>query len=546
MDAIREIFGNVHDEPKENDNSRVELCRKSLKTFCETYLKESFKSPWSEFHLWLIEKCEEIVFNHTNEETRNVVAAPRGHAKSTLISFAFVIWCTCYRYKKFIAIISATNSVAKQFIVDIRNELEYNDNITNDFGVMKRDQLWNTAELFTRSEVFITSRGAGTQMRGMKFNGTRPDLVILDDLETPEQVASPSQNAALQTWFNSDVMPMGSPTCSYFYIGTVLSYDSLLYHMLNDAEYSSWVRKTFRAVIEFSTSPLWVDWEKIITDLERGEHAYTDSVEFYQKNKKAMLKGTKVLWEEQRPDMYRYLMERRLASEEGFASEFQNDPQTENTRVFKTEWLEENMYIDHPEIREVVIAIDPAISTKRRSDYSPIIVLARCADNYFYVIEADIEKRKPEKIIEDAKFIIGQFYKYNPKIVVETNCMQQFFATTLQRDLINANIYLEWIEVKHNSTDKKSARIESLVPHIKQGHIKFKQSQRVLLSQLRNFPKGHDDAPDCLEMALKPLLEVSVAKFSFGSIGDGEVKKNNIKTGFKGMEGLQRMYKKAM
>jgi predicted phage terminase large subunit-like protein len=319
---------------------------------------------------------------------------------------------------------------------------------------------------------------------------------------------------------------MGCPTVDFFYIGTVLSYESLLYHMLTTSEYSSWTRKRFQAVIEFSQSPLWIEWEDIITDLERGDHAYEDSVKFYQEHKKEMLEGTKVLWENQRPDMYKHLMERRIASEEGFASEYMNDPQTENTRVFKTDWLENNLYVDAPEIKEVCISIDPAVSSKRVNDYSVILVVGRAVNNYFYVLEADAQKRRPDKIIEDAKEIIGRYYKYRPKVVVETNQMQAFFASTLQRDMVNAGIYIDWIEVYHKGNDSKSARIESLVPHIKNGYIKFKEGQKILLSQLKNYPKGHDDAVDALEMALSPLLESTKNRFSFGSIGGTERKKS--------------------
>ncbi len=521
--VMKEVFGHKLRKAKSEQNMR-DICAHDFRKFCEYYLEDSFKSPWSEkFHLWLINKVEDVVLNHPDEETRNVVAAPRGHAKSTLISFAFAIWCVCYGYKKFIVIISATGPVAKQFIVDIRNELEFNERIKRDFGVMKNDAIWNNSEIYTlATRVYLTSKGGGAQMRGMKFNSTRPDLVIIDDLEEPEQVESPSQNAALQRWFNSDVMPMGAPNCSFFYIGTVLSYDALLYHLLNDGQYSSWVRKTFQAVQSFSDSPLWKEWEDIMVDLERGDHAYEDACKFYQENKEEMLKGTEVLWPNQRPDMYLHLMQRKLESEEGFASEYQNDPQTEKTRVFKTEWLENNFYVDLPEIKEVCIAIDPAVNVKRSNDYSVVIAVARCVDNYFYVLEADIQRRRPEKLLDDAREIIAQYYPYKPKIVCETNQMQQFFSNTLQRDLIQSGIYLEWIEVHHTGTDSKSSRIESLIPHLRFGHIKFKQGQHLLLSQLRNYPKGHDDGPDGLEMALRPLLAVAVTQFSFGGISTGD------------------------
>lgn len=518
--AMKQIFGGKLNREGSSRSMR-DICAHDFKKFCEYYLSDSFRSEWSSFHLWLIKKYEDIVLNHADEETRNVVASPRGHAKSTLTSFGFVLWCICYNYKKFIVIISATGPVAKQFIIDIRNELEFNERIIADFGKMKNEDIWNSNELYTRNKVFLTSKGAGAQMRGMKFNSTRPDMVILDDLETAEQVSSPSQNAALQTWFNSDVMPMGSVNCSFVFIGTVLSYDSLLYHMLHDGEYSSWVRKTFQAVIKFSDSPLWEEWADMMMDLERGDNAYSDAMRFYREHKEEMLEGTEVLWPGQRPDMYEYLMERRLSNEEGFASEFQNDPVTENTRVFKTDWLENNLYVDHPPIKHMAIAIDPAISSKRHNDFSAVIAVAQCEDNYFYVLEADLAKRRPEVLLEDARRIIAKYYTDNPKIVCETNQMQQFFSSTLQRDLVEAGIYLDWLDVFHAGGDNKATRIESLVPHIRQGHIKFKAGQRILLNQLRNYPKGHDDGPDCLEMALKPLLTSAISTFSFGSIDRG-------------------------
>ena len=516
---MREIFGGkIH--RKGTDATMKDKCATDFKLFCEYYLKDSFPSPWSPFHDWLIKKLEDVTLKYDKEESRNVIAAPRGHAKSTLCSFAYPLWCICYNYRKFIVIISATGAVAKEFLLNIRTELEFNENIRDDFGDLKDDGLWNNSEVFTKNKVFLTSKGAGTQIRGLNFNHTRPDLVIVDDLETADTVSSPSQNADLHKWFNSDLMPVGAPTCAYIVIGTVLSYSSLLYCMLTKSEYSMWNRKLFKAIIKFSDSPLWEDWKQIITDLSRGDHAYGDSVEFYNKHKEEMLEGTEVLWEDQRPNMYRYLMEKYIANAEGFASEYQNDPQTEETRIFRVEWLEGCIYNEHPPIKEVSIAIDPAVSSKRHNDYSAIIVVARCEDNYFYVLDADVAKRRPDKLIDDCREIIRRYYPYHPKVSCETNQMQAFFSSTLQADMVANGIYIDWNEVFHSVRQSKAGRIESLVPKIRQGHIKFKHSMRILIDQFKNYPKGHDDAIDALEMALKPLLDISIAKFSFGSIGE--------------------------
>jgi len=551
--VMRELFGDSLFQSPDKDKdgkpiarTKKEVCATDFKAFCEYYLKDYFPRPWSKFHLWLIDRVQNIILRHGDDETRDVVAAPRGHAKSTVISFALVIWCTCYHYRSFIVILSATTPIAKQFIIDIRQALTDNSKIKRDFGEMPDPQMWNTSELLTQNKVYITSRGAGSQLRGMKFNGTRPDLIVIDDLESVEDVSSPTQIKQMADWFNADVMPMGAPNCSFFMIGTVLSYESLLYHMLNDAKYSSWSRKTFKAVIKFSDNPLWHTWEEIMTDLKRGDHAYADATKFYKQHKEEMLKGTEVLWPDQRADMYKHLMERRLESEEGFNSEFQNDPQTESTRLFKEEWLKNDLYVDPPKITAVNIAIDPALASKRNNDYSAIIAIGRGVDNYFYVLEASIERRPAEKLIDDVKDIVAKYYAYKPKMVCETNQFQQFFSSTLQRDFVSQGIYLEWVEVYHNVNINKAMRIESLIPHIKQGYIKFKDSQRVLLSQLKNYPKAHDDGPDCLEMALKPMLQTSNSQFSFGAAGGSSSNTNFMRKGGMTDDGMEWFKKKIM
>ena len=525
---MKEIFGTKLRRTG-NGESMKDKCSTDFKLFCEYYLGNAFSSPWSKkFHFWLIDKYEDIVFNHADEETKTLICSPRSHAKSTCTSIAFNLWCALYGYKKFIVIISATAKVASQFIINLRTIIETNDRIKDDFGEQKGNSIWNSTEILLQNGAYIVSKGAGAQIRGLNFNGSRVDLTILDDMESMDEVNSDSQVQDLEHWLNADCIPMGAPGKNdVIFIGTILSYNSVLWHLLTEAKYSSWSRKRFQAVIEFSTSPLWNEWESIMTDLSRGDRAYTDARDFYDEHRKEMLDGTEVLWPEQRRDQYLWLMEQRLASMESFQSEFMNDPMTEEMAVFKQAWLDANIYEEAPDIKEVNIAIDPAVSTKRSADYSVVVVVARCADNYFYVLECDAAKRSGEQLVDDAKAIIAEYYKYKPRIFCETNQLQAFLSSTLERDLINSGIYLDWNEVFHVGTkDRKSARIESLAPHVKNGHIKFKADQRILLSQMKRYPKTKDDAIDALEMALKPMFDSSVSQFSFGSASIGST---NIK-----------------
>ena len=519
LEVDKEYQKNVNQNSDNEDNKYLKIkeeCRYDFEKFCRTFLGEQFSSTWSTFHYDLVKALEDIIFNHKDEETKNVRAAPRGHAKSTFVSFAFPLWCICYGYKQTIIVISCSADMARLFLTRIREELEFNELIIKVFGKLQGSSKWNNSEILTSTGVYCVGKGAGQQMRGLNFK-SRPDLVIIDDLESEESVATETQRATLDKWFSSAVMKMGSPNCDFFFIGTVLSYDSLLYKLLTLPTYSMWQRKIYRAVIKFSESTLWLEWEEKMTDLSDPD-PYNTAKKFYLKHKKEMLKGTKVLWESQRENMYLHLMETRLQDEEAFNSEFQNDPQTEKSRIFKEEWLEENTYEYPPNIKRVYGAVDPSCGKNRKADTSAIVILGEGEDNYIYVLEASIKVRRVEDIILDMEKIIGKYYNLLEGFVVETNQFQALFSTTVQQHFIDLGMYVNWIEIFHGANDKKERRINSMIPKIKNGYLKFNKSHVMLWRQMKNYPKDRDDGVDCLEMALRPLLQSRNNTLCFGSL----------------------------
>lgn len=519
LEVDKEYQKNVNQESDSEASKYLKIkeeCRYDFEKFCRTFLGEQFSSTWSTFHYDLVKALEDIIFNHKDEETKNVRAAPRGHAKSTFVSFAFPLWCICYGYKQTIIVISCSADMARLFLTRIREELEFNELIIKVFGKLQGSSKWNNSEILTSTGVYCVGKGAGQQMRGLNFK-SRPDLVIIDDLESEESVATETQRATLDKWFSSAVMKMGSPNCDFFFIGTVLSYDSLLYKLLTLPTYSMWQRKIYRAVIKFSESTLWLKWEEKMTNLSDPD-PYNTAKKFYLKHKKEMLKGTKVLWESQRENMYLHLMETRLQDEEAFNSEFQNDPQTEKSRIFKEEWLEENTYEYPPNIKRVYGAVDPSCGKNRKADTSAIVILGEGEDNYIYVLEASIKVRRVEDIILDMEKIIGKYYNLLEGFVVETNQFQALFSTTVQQHFIDLGMYVNWIEIFHGANDKKERRINSMIPKIKNGYLKFNKSHVMLWRQMKNYPKDRDDGVDCLEMALRPLLQSRNNTLCFSSL----------------------------
>ena len=481
LEVDKEYQKNVNQESDSEASKYLKIkeeCRYDFEKFCRTFLGEQFSSTWSTFHYDLVKALEDIIFNHKDEETKNVRAAPRGHAKSTFVSFAFPLWCICYGYKQTIIVISCSADMARLFLTRIREELEFNELIIKVFGKLQGSSKWNNSEILTSTGVYCVGKGAGQQMRGLNFK---------------------------------------SRNCDFFFIGTVLSYDSLLYKLLTLPTYSMWQRKIYRAVIKFSESTLWLEWEEKMTDLSDPD-PYNTAKKFYLKHKKEMLKGTKVLWESQRENMYLHLMETRLQDEEAFNSEFQNDPQTEKSRIFKEEWLEENTYEYPPNIKRVYGAVDPSCGKNRKADTSAIVILGEGEDNYIYVLEASIKVRRVEDIILDMEKIIGKYYNLLEGFVVETNQFQALFSTTVQQHFIDLGMYVNWIEIFHGANDKKERRINSMIPKIKNGYLKFNKSHVMLWRQMKNYPKDRDDGVDCLEMALRPLLQSRNNTLCFSSL----------------------------
>lgn len=519
MGILDEIFQNCPTDTKVNsDASLKERCSTDLELFARSYFPHYFSNTWSQFHYNMVNRLEDITLNKQDDENKLVVAAPRGHAKSTIFTFLKIMWDICYERSKVIVVISATNGIAKKFIIGCRIELETNELLMKDFGKLQGDILWSASEFCTSNNVYVCGKGAGEQMRGLRWQSNRPDCVLIDDLESKESVATQGQRENLEDWFTGDVMPMGMPNCNFLYVGTILSYESLLYKLLHEARYSSWEREIYSAVIKDSTSPLWEQWETMVLDLSRGNKSMSDGKKFYEENKEEMLKDVELLWESQRKNMYLFLRIKKIENEEKYNSEYQNNPMTENLREFKEQWLINNTYESIPEITEVYGALDPSLGKNKNSDTSAIIMLGRGVDNYFYVLEADVKRRKPDDIIKDMQQHIMKYYGKLKGFVVETNVWQDYFASNIKDQFLAMGFHVNWIEQSPIAGDKKELRIKSMAPKVKHGYIKFNKTHITLWNQLKNFPKGHDDAPDALQMALEQMLLSTSSKFSFVSL----------------------------
>ena len=498
------------------DGLRRKLGAIDMEFFGRAYFPHYFSRPSPEFHRELDAIWQQGVLKGryplTPADTkaisrlpgvRRAVAAPRGHAKSTNLTFKGTMHSTLYGYKHYPIIISDSSEQAEGFLDNIRVEFEENTAILEDFGPLA-GSVWRSNVLVTKTNIKIEAIGSGKKIRGRKHRNWRPDLIILDDVENDENVRTPEQRSKLKNWFDKAVSKSGDDYTDIVYIGTLLHYDSLLAKTLTNPAYRS---IKYKAVIQFSQADdLWQQWESIFTDLANDDRE-ADALAFFQAHKAAMLEGTQVLWEE-KLSYYDLMVMRVSEGEASFNSEEQNEPINPDDCLFMEEWFE---YYNEAEsnFRDPVFDffgfIDPSLGKTKRSDFSAIVTLAKHrSSGYMYVVDADIERRHPDRIIADVlakeRWLRASFGHGYRKLGAETNQFQWFLKEELAKASAKAGLYLPIEEVQQ--TSDKVMRIQTLQPDVKNKYIKFNRRHKRLLEQLTQFPMGaHDDGPDALEGA---------------------------------------------
>lgn len=514
IEALRELIQETATPLlKKDKGERVSRSAADLEYFAKTYFPHYITKPGSQLHGYLYEKLQEMILRavDTGIGDKECDAAPRGHAKSTVATLILPIWCIAYKYRKFVLIVSETSAQSEDFISFVKTELESNERLRQDFPEMcDEGPKWRATDIITRNGCRIRGLGAGQKVgRGMRFGAARPDLVIGDDLENDENVISPDQRAKMDRWFFRVLMKVGKQYTCYVVIGTLIHYDSLLANLLKKP---GWKGKKFRAVIRWSdANGLWEAWEAIFTDIRVDkEIAEKNADAFFAQHREEMLAGTAVLWEEE--EDYYYLMKMRVSEGPShFDSEKQNEPINPDDCLFQEEWFQ---YWDDTDISgyPLYAAIDPSLGGKSKHHDPSAILGGRYKDGIIWLEYADIERRHPDRIIDDTLAIHER--DHIQECGVETVQFQSFFKDTLEKIAHEKGITLNVSEIRQSKN--KRLRIESLQPWIKNGWIRFKPTMGVLIDQLKKYPMAdHDDGPDALEM-LKCIIEEGTQEIFVG------------------------------
>jgi len=417
--------------------------------FAEDILSGFLKKPSPEFH--------REIYTLLRNALRLVLAAPRSFAKTTIICVIYAIYAAVFKLRRDIVIISASEGHSVEQLRKIKRNFQSNGKLTalyyKIYGKMPTSPKWSESHIILSNGVNIRAKGAEAQIRGF-----RPDLFLLDDIETDEGVRSEDRRKHLKEWFERAVIGTLDPNAQLVLIGTVLHHLSLLSHLLEDDSKKSWERRLYRA--------------------------YTGPEE----------KGYE-LWPEKWP--HEELQKRKAEiGSFAFSAEYMNNPVPEDAAAFKKEYLR---YYDNPPPLSMVQVFDPAYTEDVSSDYKVSAVIGKDAQGTRYLIEYIRTHRPMGDFLNES---VNLYKRHRPQKVGIPTGSEKLFFNTAQEMFRDAKCYPIFEEIKNTfgGHRKKEQRIVAALQGLFQsGRYYIKKAHQEAIEELLTFPAGkHDDILDCL------------------------------------------------
>ena len=171
--------------------------------------------------------------------------------------------------------------------------------------------------------------------------------------------------------------------------------------------------------------------------------------------------------------------------------------------MWKREWLDEGRLQEAPqELERVVVAIDPAVTSKKTSDETGIIVAGKDSEGKFYVLNDSSARYTPSAWSEKAIMLYNQYEC--DKIIAEVNNGGQLVEHTLRTQ--SENVPYKSV---HASRGKRT-RAEPIASLYEQNKVHHIGNFERLENQLCNWEANSGDpSPDRLDALVWALTELS-------------------------------------
>lgn len=493
-----------------------QLGSRSLEFFCMYYLQNVFigedKAPIAPIHkeIWL--EIQNMILNKSHDKQEYILS--RGTGKSTFVSLGTGIWCSCYKYKSYTVIASAIGDTASSFIRNIKLAISSNKRIQQSFGILfdSKKCIVNSEQIELTNHTMIQSVSAASTLRGKSYGNTRIELLLLDDYQKDDEVATSDQRDKKWKKFNDDVKyAMQKNNSTIIAVGTV-QHPECFYSRLKTLP--TWKVRHEKGVLvddidKLFNTGLWLEFKSILFNV-KDEYRLDNAKEFYFKYKDKM--QYPLLWQSYW-DCLKMALE-YYENPTSFKQEVQGDTSHSGEKRFTTIVTESSEKIENHDFIKTMLTIDPASSTGEKNDFTAFIVGSTADTNIKYIRSGEILKLKFDEYISHTLELLRNYTSIT-HIYIEKNLYMGADVIKL-KELISRDNELKYRRFTFiNEMQKKNKidKIDSIVGDVLFGRVILNKENTDAIQQLSDYEGEtslHDDFPDCLAECVTRLDMIEV------------------------------------
>lgn len=392
---------------------------------------------------------------------------PRGHAKSTHFDIFMPIWLMTQPNPLIhvMVVVSKSEDAAKELLSSLQAELEYNQRLIKDFGQFKSVGSWEEGRFVTQGDIAFFARGRGQSPRGLRYKESRPDYIVIDDLDDDELCRNPRRVREMTDWVKEALFgALDVGRGRFMMVGNLIAKNSVLANIAA----TKGVHVSEIKAVDKDGNPVWCDkWTK--------EEALA-AAEFM---------GYRA-WQKE-------MMHNPIA----------------NGSIFKQEWIRYKKTLPLHKYDQIICYTDPSFKSSN-NDYKASRLWGKIG-NEFHLIDCYVRQDSVGGMVR----WLYDLYERMPENVavlflMEANFMQD---TLLDEFTTEGNLrgYQLPIRGDYRKKPDKLQRIEAISPLWERGFIFYNEGlkndtdMRIGIDQTLAIERGskvHDDAPDADEGAI--------------------------------------------
>ncbi|MBO3388422.1 terminase [Clostridium perfringens] len=457
------------------------------------------------------------------------IICPRGFAKTTIFDLAISIWLVCYKKSKFTLIGAKKDDDATQFVDSIKKVFNENERIISTFGkiIDKKKFKVNANEIEFANGMYIRAIGSASSVRGANFKGIRPTVVIADDYQDEKDILTEETREKKYNRWTKEIEQVGDKAVyrkgkkikaatKIVSIGTVLHIDCLMSRLSRNRDYHTILKRAIileegQTVDDIFNSDLWRKCKKIYFN-DSLEDSKKEAEKYYKQHEKEM--KFNVLWAE-KWDCFKDLAIPYWENRLSFMSELMNDATSIGEKWFKSILTKSKEEIEEHKFIKTMFCIDPASTTKKKSDFTAMVVGSLATNGFKYMRKLVLDKLEFNDYCQKVIDVLIT-YPDITHIYIEKNTYQGADVVKI-KELISKHPILKkrtLIFINEMQRKNKDEKISTIIDPVNNGQVIFVDDNKEFIDLILDFQgqayTQHDDSTDITAECVNRLDNIKI------------------------------------